>query len=316
MGSPPPPFKVYKLCELLDTYHEDFPVLATLVHYKDMPVEFTHCLSPGCELIVHNIERQDRLLAKAGHKYFSIARNMPGKFRKTLRKFRSIADMKYMFPDPLQEDVCVKILQEVASDSPVQFSLATGDVVKFKTFQAKTHKVKLKSKTYSECSVIHCEKRRENGKFEKILLPDDLDILVHELPSPSKVDGFCIDEVFRYRPELPFSVDFLADYNSMWGCLPVSSEIMFTNFVTEPLAVISQLSKADEDSDTRRHIDNRVRDCLLVPARHFMMLTVKERLGFPSNYFMFPDKNVFIGCAVEKIRQVVFCINRNINILV
>lgn len=305
LASQPPPFKVYKLSELLDTYHEDFPVLATLVHYKDMPLEFTHSLEPGCELIVHKIVRHERILAQSADTYFSMERKMNGRFRKVLRKFESIKEMKDIFSEQLNDDVYVKILQDIASDSSVTYSLVTGDVLKFRTLQTKMHKVKLKSKPTETVPVIHCEKRKDNGTFEKYLIPDDLELVMHEMPSPSKADGFCIDEVFRYRPELPLKVDFLADYTTLWTCLPVSSEITLTNFVTEPLALISPLpnfNQPEEGSDNSRFIDNRVRDCLLVPARHHMMLTVKQCLGFPPNYFKFPDKSVFIDCPVEKIR--------------
>lgn len=301
-ASQPPPFKMYKLSELLDTYHEDFPVLCTLVNYKDMPAEFKHCLEPGCELIVHNIERHDRMLAKSAHMHFSIDRNVSHRFRKTLRKFNSIADVKAAFPDRLTENLCIKILQDIASDFPLPYSLQSGDVIKFKTLQTKMHKVKLKSKTYGPFPVIACEKRTESGSFKKLMLPDDLEVYMIELPSLTKAEGFCIEEVFRSRPTLPLTVDYLADYTNLWSCLPVTSEIVLTNFVREPIAWISPVQKHDLD-DGPRHIDNRVRDCLLVPARHHMMLTVKQCLGFPQGYFMFPDKSVFIDCPVEKISK-------------
>lgn len=298
----PPAFKLYKLSELLDTFHEDFPVLATLVHYKDMPSEFEHCLEPGSDVVIHDIERHDRILARSGEMYFSIDRNMNGRFRKTLRKFNSIEEMKLIFPDSLSEDLYIKILQDVASDWPVAFSLQTGDILKFKTLQSKMHKVKTKSKTVGQFPVIHCEKQKEPGSFEKIKLPEDLEVYMHEMPSRNKAEGFTADDVFRYKPELPFKVDFLADYSSLWSCLPISSEISLSHFVTEAIALISPVPKSDHSS-TSRHIDNRVRDCLLVPARHHIMLTVKECLGFPPGYFMFPDKNVFIHCPVEKISK-------------
>ncbi|WAR24649.1 hypothetical protein MAR_038318 [Mya arenaria] len=298
----PPPFKVYTLSELLDTYHEDFPVLARLVHYKDMPVEFNHSLEPGCELIIHKIERHDRLLAQSKDSYFTLDRKMNGRFRKVLRKFYAIKDLKDAFSEQLNEDLFVKVMQDVASDSPIQYSLQMGDVLKFKTLETKMHKVKLKSKSYGSFAVINCEKRTENWSFEKMMIPADLEIAIHELPSASKVEGFSIDEVFRHRPELPIKVDFLADFNTMWTCLPISSEITVTNFVTEAVALISPLQNFEPDEE-RRHIDNRVRDCLLVPARHQMMLTVQQCLGFPPNYFMFPDKSVFIGCPLEKISK-------------
>lgn len=301
ISSQPPPFKVYKLSELLDTYHEDFPVLATLVHYNNMPTEFTHCLKPGCEVIIHDIERHDRILAKSGKMHFSIDRKMNGRFRKTLRKFYSIADIKNVFADPLNEDVHVKILQDIASDSPIPYSLQSGDVIKFKTLQSKMHKVKVKSKTIGEFSVVHCEKRKESGSYKKVVLPDDLEVYMIELPSMSKAEGFSVEEIFRYKPELPLTVDYLADYTCLWSCLPVTSELMLTNFVKEPIAIISPVTNFD--SDEPRHIDHRVRDCLLVPARHQMMLTVKQCLGFPNGYFKYPDKSVFIDCPVEKISK-------------
>ena len=298
VSSQPPPYKVYKLSELLDTYHEDFPVLATLVHYKDMPAEFVNCLKPGSDVIIHNIERHDRLLARSGKMHFSIDRKMQGRFRKTLRKFHSIADIKDTFPDPLNEEVFIKILQDIASDFPIQYSLQSGDVLKFKTLHSKMHKVKVKSKSYGPFSIVNCEKRKESGSYKKIMIPDDLEIYMIELPSLSKAEGFSVEEVFRYKPELPLKVDYLADYTSLWSCLPVTSELELTNFVKEPIALISPGTHFD--SDEPHHIDNRVRDCLLVPARHQMMLTVKQCLGFPQGYFMFPDKSVFIECPVEK----------------
>ncbi|XP_045157590.2 uncharacterized protein LOC123523903 [Mercenaria mercenaria] len=299
-SSQPPAYKLYKLSELLDTFHEDFPVLATLVHYKDMPVEFKHCLEPGGDVVIHDIERFDRILAKSGEMYFSIARDMNGRFRKTLRKFKSLEEIKTIYPNPLSDDLYVKVLEEIASDFPVPFSLQTGDVLKFKSLQTKMHKMKAKSKKFGPFPVIHCEKRKESGSFEKIQLPEDLEVCLHEMPSRTKAEGFTADEVFRYKPELPFHVDFLADYSSLWSCLPISSEITLTNFVTEAFAIISPVPNSDQTKDPRRYIDHRVRDCLLVPARHHMMLTVKDCLGFPPGYFMFPDKSVFIHCPVEK----------------
>lgn len=302
LSSLPPAFKLYKLSELLDTFHEDFPVLATLVHYKDMPVEFKHCLEPGADVIIHDIERYDRILAKSGEMCFSIARDMNGRFRKTLRNFNSIEDLKLLYPNSLNDELYVKILQDVASDFPVAFSLQTGDILKFKTLQSKMHKVKTKSKTFGPFPVIHCEKRKESGSFEKIKLPEDLEICMHEMPSKSKAEGFTADDVFRYKPELPFQANFMADYSSLWSCLPINSEISLTHFVTEAVALVSPVTNSDETGSSRI-IDNRVRDCVLVPARHHMMLTVKECLGFPPGYFMFPDKNVYISCLVEKISK-------------
>lgn len=302
-ASQPPPYKVYKLSELLDTYHEDFPVLATLVHYKDMPSEFNHCLEPGGEVIIHNIERHDRMLAKSGNMHFSVDRNMNGRFRKTLKKFRSLAEIKAAYSEQLNEDLHIKILQDIASDSPITYSLESGDVIKFKTLQTKMHKVKLKSKTTLSFPIINCEKKKESGSYKKIMLPEDLEVYMIELPSVSKAEGFSVDDVFRYKPELPLNVDYLADYTSLWSCLPVTSEITLTNFVKEPVALISPVPKFEEEPDEPRHVDNRVRDCLLVPARHHMMLTVKQCLGFPQGYFMFPDKNVYIDCPVEKISK-------------
>ncbi|XP_060603261.1 uncharacterized protein LOC132756259 [Ruditapes philippinarum] len=300
-SSQTPAFKLYKLSELLDTYHEDFPVLATLVHYKDMPVDFKHCLEPGCDVIIHDIERFDRILAKSGEMQFSIARNMEGRFRKTLKKFESLEDLKAAHPNPLSDHLYVKVLQEIASDFPVAFSLQTGDVLRFKSLQTKL--LKMKSKKFGPFQVINCEKSKESGSFEKIQLPVDLEVCLHEMPSRTKAEGFTAEEVFRYKPELPLNVDFLADDKSLWSCLPISSEISLTNFVTEAIAIISPVPKYDHTEDSRKYIDNRIRDCLLVPTRHHMMLTVKDCLGFPPGYFMFPDKSVFIHCPVEKISK-------------
>ncbi|KAL4237082.1 hypothetical protein ACF0H5_005466 [Mactra antiquata] len=302
ISSLPRAFKLYKLSELLDTYHEDLPVLATLVHYKDMPIEFKHCLEPGTDVVIHSIERFDRILAKSGETKFSISREMVGRFRKTLRKFSSIEELKMLYPNDLTEELTVKILQDIASDFPVPYSLQTGDILRFKTFQTKMQKAKIKSKTFGPFPVVKCEKRKISGSYEKILLPDDLEVCMHEMPSRSKAEGFSADDVFRFRPEFPFQVDFLADYTSLWSCLPICSEISLTNFVTEAFAIISPVPSS-EHTEESRYIDNIVRDCLIIPARHHVMLTVKECLGFPPNYFMFPDKSVFVKCPVEKISK-------------
>lgn len=302
-SSQPPSYKMYKLSELLDTFHEDFPVLATLVHYKDIPSEFQHCIEAGSDIVIHDIERRDRILAKSGEMYFSIARDMNGRFRKSLRKFSSIEELKLLNPNSLTEDLYVKVLQEIASDFPVPFSLQTGDVLRFKTLKTKMYKMKVKSKSFGPFPMIQCEKRKESGSYIKIQLPEDLDVCLHEMPPRSKVEGFSAEEVFRFKPEFPFHVDFLPDYTSLWSCLPITSEITLTNFVTEAIAVISPVPKFEQTTRSRNIIDNRVRDCLLVPTRHHMMLTVKECLGFPPGYFMFPDKSVFTHCPVEKVSK-------------
>lgn len=290
--------KMYQLSELLDTFHEDFPVLATLVRYKDIPSEFVHCVCPGEDLVVHSIERYERILAKSGDTYFSIAKEYNGRFRRSLKQFQSIQDVLTQYADSTEE-LQAKVLQDVASDFPIVFSLQTGDVLKFKKFHTKMHKVKLKSKNYGSFPVLSCEKRTGKGQFEKVLLPEDLEVALHELPNSSKVGGFTISEVFRYKPEMPMKVDFLADYHSLWSCLPITAEIEFTHFITEAFAVISPIQRSDDDE---YHLINpTVRDCLLIPARHQMFLTMKDCLGFPTGYFKFPDKGVHIFPALEKI---------------
>jgi len=292
-----PVCKVFKLSELLDTFHEEFPVRATLVHYKDMPEEFGPCLEPGCDVVIHGIERYDRILAKSGDMHFVISKDMTGRFRKTLRRVDCMEDLRLIHPEG--DEVTVKVLQDVASDFPIPFSLQTGDVLRFKTLKTKMHKIKRKSKSYGQFPVFQCERKTGGQGTEKILLPEDLEICLHEMPPISKMDGFSADDVFRFKPELPFNVDYLADYLTLWSCLPISSEICLSNFVTEALALVSVVSRSDDS----KHIDPRIRDLLLVPARHHMMLTVKECLGFPPSYFVYPDRRTYISSSVEKISK-------------
>ena len=295
-----PVSRVYKLSNLLDTFYEDFPVLATLVHYKDMPSEFSMRLEPGMDVIIHDIERYDRILARSQDVHFSVSKHLQGRFRKTLRKLNSVEELQLIFSEG--EEILVKVLQDVASDFPVPFSLVTGDVIRFKTLQTKMHKVKSKSKTqFGPFPVVPCEKQKESGSFEKLLLPADLEFCMHEMPSTSKADGFSADDVFRFKPELPFKVDYLPDYSCLWSCLPICSEISLTHFVTEPMAVVSTVPKSLEQ--TTKHIDHKVPDVLLIPARHHMMLTIKDCLGFPPNYFSFPDRSAYISISVEKISR-------------
>lgn len=298
-----PVFKMYKLSEMLDTYHEELPILATLVHYKDMPEDFIHSLEPGCDIIIHDIERFDRILAKSGETYFSISRRMPGRFRRMLKKFSSIAEVKAAFPNNLSEDLYLKVMEEMAGDFPVPFSLQNGDVLRFKSLDTKTHKQKSKSKTVGKFPVVHCEIEKEYGSFEKTHLPEDLEIKLHEMPSRTKATGFSAEEIFRFKPEFPYSVEFLPDSaTNIWSCLPCYCEIILTNFVTEAFAVVSPVPKTDE-TEGPQTIDNRVRDCLLVPSRHHVMLNVKDCLGFPPGYFKFPDKSLHIHCPVETISK-------------
>lgn len=294
--------RMYKLKELIDTFHDELPVLATLVHYKDMPTEFVHCLKPGEDVLIHSIDKEDKLLAKSDDMHFCISRELNGRLRKTLRKFNSFEELKSFYVEG--DEILVKLLQDVASDWPVPYSLQAGDVLKIKSMQTKMHEVKTKSKkTFGPFGIIKCQKRKDKGGFEKYILPDDLEVTMHEIPSPDKVGGFSACDVFKFKPELPFSVDFLADYGSIWSCLPVYSEISLTNFVSESLAVISPVIRSDADEKT---IDPKVRACLCVPVRHHVMFTIKDCLGFPPGYFQYPDRSVYVSAAVEKISKMTF----------
>ena len=294
--------RMYKLKELLDTFHDELPVLATLVHYKDMPSEFVHCLKPGDDVVIHKIDREDKLLAKSDDMHFCISKELNGRLRKTLRKFNSFEEIKSFYIEG--DEILVKIMQDVASDWPVPYSLPAGSVLKIKSMQSKMHEIKTKSKkTFGPFGVIRCQKRKDKGGFEKIILPDDFEVFMHEIPSPDRMDGFSVRDVFQFKPELPFSVDFLADYASLWSCLPICSEISLTNFISESLAIISPVIKSDADD---KAIDPKVRACLCVPVRHQVMFTVKDCLGFPPGYFQYPDRSLYVSAAAEKISKVNF----------
>ena len=293
--------RMYKLKELLDTFHDDLPVLATLVHYKDMPTEFVHCFKPGDDVVIHFIEKEDKLLAEADDMHFCISKDLNGRLRKTLRKFSSFDEIRENYVEG--DEILVKLLQDVASDWPVPYSLQAGDILKIRSMQTKMHEVKSKSKSIGQFAVIKCHKRRHKGGFEKIILPDDLEVVMHEIPSPDKAQGFSASDVFKFKPELPFSVDFLADHGSVWSCLPVYSEIQLTNFISESLAIISPVIRLDADD---RAIDPKVRACVCVPVRHHVMFTVKDCLGFPPSYFQYPDRSLYVSAAVEKITKATF----------
>ena len=295
--------RMYKLKELLDTFHDDLPVLATLVHYKDMPSEFVHCLKPGDDVVIHFIEKENTLLAKSDDMHFCISKDLHGRLRKTLRKFNSFEELRAVYVEG--DEVLVKLLQDVASDWPVPYSLQAGDILKIRSMQTKMHDVKSKSKSIGQFPVIKCHKRilRHKGGFEKVILPDDLEVVMHEIPSPDKAQGFSAHDVFQFKPELPFSVDFLADHGSVWSCLPIYSEIQLTNFISESLAIISPVIRLDADD---KAIDPKVRACLCVPVRHHVMFTVKDCLGFPPTYFQYPDRSLYVSAAVEKISKGTF----------
>ena len=294
--------RMYKLRELIDTFHEELPVLATLVHYKDMPSEFVHSLKPGDDVVIHKIDREDKLLAKSDDMHFCISKELNGRLRKTLRKFNSFEEIKTFYVEG--DELLVKVMQDVASDWPVPYSLQPGTILKIKSMQTKMHEIRTKTKkTFGPFGVIKCQRRKEKGGFEKITLPDDLEVFMHELPSPDKVEGFSVRDVFKFKPEMPFSVDFLADYASLWSCLPICSEISLTNFISESLAIISPVIKPDADVKT---IDPIVRACLCVPVRHHVMFTIKDCLGFPPGYFQYPDRSLYVSAAVEKVTKSTF----------
>ncbi|KAK3601481.1 hypothetical protein CHS0354_027624 [Potamilus streckersoni] len=282
--------------EVMNRFGDDLPMLATVIHYKNIPSEFRAYLPPGQDVIIHKIEKADRLLAESRNVYFSIAKTLKGHFRDTLK---SMYSMKEMAELGTHKDV--KVLQDVASDYPKPFSLQAGDVIRLKSQELIEYKMKRGRKTFGAFDVYKCEKRISEKKYEKLLLPKDLEICMHEIPSKEKESGFPASDVFRLEITLPRSVDFLADYTTLWTCLPINSEITLNRFVSEKFVVISPVQK--DDKSGRCCIDAKLEACLLVPLRHHLVLAVKNHLGFPPEYFQFPDRNEYVTLDAERIEK-------------
>ncbi|KAL3869536.1 hypothetical protein ACJMK2_042204 [Sinanodonta woodiana] len=286
--------EMFTLEEAMNRFRDDLPVFATVIHYKNIPSEFRAYLPIGQDILIHKIEKADRLLAESGNVFFSIAKTLKGHFRDALKSLYSVKDMVELgaYKD-------VKVLQDVASDFPKPFSLQTGDVIRLKSQELIEYKMKRGRKTFGAFGVYKCEKRISVKKYEKLLLPKDLEISMHEIPSKETEKGFPASDVFRLEITLPRTVDFLADYTTLWTCLPISSEIILHRFVSEKFVIISPVQK--DDKRGRSCIDAKLEACLLVPLRHHLVLAVKDPLGFPPEYFRFPDRNEYITLDAERI---------------
>ncbi|KAL5021293.1 hypothetical protein ScPMuIL_000448 [Solemya velum] len=295
------PVKIYTLEKFLEQFECDLPVSAKIVNYEHMPHEFQDYLVDSMDVVIHRTDRNDSVLARTRRHYYIVKENLRGNFRKAVRKYTSLKELK----DLNEKNVTVKIMQDVASDFPNHFALHAGDILTFHSFESYIYKMRNGLRTYGACKVIKCERLLENFKYEKLKLPEDLEIFMFEVPTGERPEGFSALDLLYERPELPKRVDYLSHEKYRECVLPVDQEISLEYFVGDPIAIISPLPPKMK-SKTGSAIDPKVEYCIQIPYRHEMTLTLKDKLEFPPGYFQLPAQVFWKSLPVEKISAEVF----------
>lgn len=295
------PVKIYTLEKFLEQFECDLPVSAKIVNYDNMPHEFQDYLVDSMDIVIHRLDRNDSVLARTRKDYYIVKDNLRGNFRKAVRKYTSIKDLK----DLNERNITVKVMQDIASDFPTNFALHAGNNLRFQSLESYNYTMRVGLRKYGECKVVKCERLLENSRYEKLKLPEDLEILMFEVPSGEKPAGFSTLDLLYERPELPKRVDYLSNDECRERRLPVDQEIELGYFVGDPIAVISPLPPKMK-SKTGSAINPKVEYCIQIPYRHEMTLTLKDKLEFPPGYFQLPAQ-VFWKCLpIENISKEAF----------
>ncbi|KAK3091235.1 hypothetical protein FSP39_018150 [Pinctada imbricata] len=278
-------------------YEPDFPVTARISgHCKNIPEVFQKYLKPNMEVLIHSIEKVDKVLCKNSSTCICFGDKTRGRFRKALKRFESMSELR-----DLTSPQRTKVMEDIASDVPEPFSLKAGDELFFKSLNTQTVNVKLGKKKYGKCVVYNCEKVLENGSKQKIQLPCDLDLSMIQLPKPGEENGFDVQTLFARCFDLPLTVDFLPLERSWQDVIPVDTEITLEHFVSDHLVVLSPLPVCR--NGRRSGLDAKIEFCLLLPVRYDIKLQLLERLQFPTNYFRFPPPSRWISLDIETMTQ-------------
>ncbi|XP_033737221.1 uncharacterized protein LOC117325235 [Pecten maximus] len=293
-----PMTKEYSLRKFVTEFQTEFPITAVITNYKSIPGAFRRHFSQELEVLVHHVEHDPKLLGTTEKDFYSISNNVKGRFRKALRRFRSIIDLI-----ELNEPINVKVMEDIASDVPAPFSLRSGDVLVFKSLTVLKYKIKFSKKTYVDIPVVGCYKILEDGSKKALYLPDDLDLKLIELPPPGKEKGFRADAIFSGRVSLPVDVDFLP-FDDTRSPLHCDREISLEYLVSDPYVVISTIPSRRQRRTSG--LDAKVEVCMKVPIRHDVTLKLSEKLQFPTSYFRFPPKEAWAQIDVEELQKDVY----------
>ncbi|XP_060072333.1 uncharacterized protein LOC132552201 [Ylistrum balloti] len=293
-----PMAKEYSLRDFVTEFESEFPITAVITNYRSIPGTFRRYFSQELEVLVHHIEHDPKLLGTTEKDFYSISDNVKGRFRKALRRFRSILDLI-----ELNEPINVKVMEDIASDVPAPFSLRTGDVLVFKSLTVLKYKIKFSKKSYVDIPVVGCYKILEDGSKKSLYLPDDLDLKLIETPPPGKEKGFRADAIFSGRVSLPVDVDFLP-FDDTISPLHCDREISLEYLVSDPYVVISTIPSRRQRRTSG--LDAKVDVCMKVPLRHDVTLKLSEKLQFPTSYFRFPPKETWTQIDVEEVDKDVY----------
>lgn len=293
-----PMAKEYSLRDFVTEFESEFPITAVITNYKSIPGTFRRHFSQELEVLVHRVEHDPKLLGITEKDYYSISNNVKGRFRKALRRFRSILDLV-----ELNEPINVKVMEDIASDVPAPFSLRSGDVLVFKSLTVLKYKIKFSKKSYVDIPVVGCYKILEDGSKKALYLPDDLDLRLIEVPPPGKEKGFRADALFSGRVSLPVDVDFLP-FDDTRSPLHNDREITLEYLVSDPYVVVSTIPSRRQRRTSG--LDAKVEVCMKVPIRHDVTLKLSEKLQFPTSYFRFPPKEVWTQVDVEELQKDVY----------
>ena len=287
------------LKEFVQEFEQDFPVIARLGSCEELQNKFKEYLSENMEVLVHRVDKVEKILCNISGDKFCVSDRVKGRLRKSLTRFKSLSELVSL--DLKQEDVAIKMMEDIASDVPEHFSLKAGDVIVFKNFNVSTVNIKVGKKSYEKCQVILCEKVLEDETKQKLQLPLDLEADFIQLPRPGEESGFDINVVLSKSINLPLTVDFIPTTNSEACLLPTDCEITIENVVFDSLVVISPLPHRD---NRESGISARLKFCLLLPLRSDIRLRLEEKLQFPSNYFIFPRRHKWIEeLEVERLSE-------------
>lgn len=295
-GEPIKPELVLK--EFVEEFEQDFPVVAQVGYCDQLHEKFKGYLSAGMEILVHRIDKIEKMLCSISGDKFLVSDRVKGRLRKSLRRFKSLSELVSI---DLKKEVSIKMMEDIASDVPEHFSLKAGDVLVFKNFNVSTLNVKLGKKSYEKCHVIQCEKVLEDETRQKLQLPLDLEADFIQLPNPGEESGFDINVVLSKSVNVPLTVDFIPTSNTETCLLPTDCEIEIENIVTDSVLVLSPLPHREDRRESG--ISARLKFCLLLPLRSDISLRLEDKLQFPSNYFIFPRRHKWIEEEVECLSE-------------
>ncbi|XP_061168104.1 uncharacterized protein LOC133177035 [Saccostrea echinata] len=287
------------LKQFVEEFEQDFPVIARVGRCDHLHEKFQNYLTENLEVLVHRVDKVEKLLCSISDEKFCISERVKGRLRKSLTRFQSLSELMSM--DLTEEEVKIKMMEDIAADVPVHFSLKAGDIIIFKNFHVFTVNVKLGKKSYGKFEVVSCEKILEDETKQKLQLPLDLEADFIKLPKLGEESGFDINMVFSKSINLPLTVDFIPTCNTEKCFLPTDQDMTIENLVIDSVAVISPMPRRENGRESA--LSARLKFCLLLPLRSDINLRLEERLQFPPNYFIFPRRHTWIEEDVEKLSE-------------